>query len=74
MKISKGEKVLYFILILSLIMLNPPILNLVNNYTKDNPMLGKFPTLWIWLQFWYLVCIAAFLTGAIKIKSWRKEY
>lgn len=74
MKLSKGEKIVYSILILSLIMINPPILNLVNNYAKENPLIWNFPTLWLWLQLWYIVAITAFLIGAIKIKSWKKEY
>lgn len=74
MKISKGEKRLYIILILSLIMVNPPVLNVINNYAKENPILWNYPTLWLWLQFWYIIGIIAFLIGAIKIKSWNKEY
>lgn len=74
MKISKGEKILYTILIIAIIMLNPPVLNIVNNYAKKNPTIGNFPTLWLWLQFWYVLCIVAFLIGAIKIKNWKKEY
>lgn len=74
MKLGKKEKMVYFVLILTLIMVNPPILNLVNDYAKENPLLWKFPTLWIWLQLWYLVGIITFLIGAISIKNWKREY
>ncbi|SKC36769.1 hypothetical protein [Maledivibacter halophilus] len=74
MKISKGEKVIYSIFILCLIMLNPPVLNIANNYAKTKPLTFNFPTLWIWLQIWYLVAIITFLVGAIKIKNWKKDY
>lgn len=74
MKISKGEKKVYAILIISLIMLNPPVLNIVNNYAKTKPLTWNYPTLWLWLQLWYLIAIITFLLGAIKIDNWKKEY
>ncbi len=74
MKISKGEKIIYFIFIISLIMVNPPVLGLVNNYAKINPLTWGYPTLWLWLQLWYLIAIVAFLIGAIKLGNWQKEY
>jgi len=74
MKISKGEKKVYAILIISLIMLNPPVLNIVNNYAKIKPLTWNYPTLWLWLQLWYLIAIITFLLGAIKIDNWKKEY
>ncbi|HHV46106.1 MAG TPA: hypothetical protein GXX53_04250 [Tissierellia bacterium] len=74
MRLSKGEKIVYALLILSLIMINPPILNLINNYAKQNPLTGNFPTLWLWLQIWYVVAMASFLIGAAKIKNWKKDY
>lgn len=74
MKRSKGEVIIYIILILSLIMVNPPVLNLVNNYVKMKPLTFGYPTLWLWLQLWYIIAIITFLIGAIKLKSWRKNY
>jgi len=74
LRLSKGEKIVYALLILSLVMLNPPVLNVINSYAKKNPLTLNYPTLWLWLQLWYIVAIAAFLVGAIKIKSWRKDY
>lgn len=74
MKISKGEKTIYFIFIISLIMVNPPVLNLVNNYAETKPLTWGYPTLWLWLQLWYLIAIVAFLIGAIKLGNWQKEY
>lgn len=55
-------------------MVNPPIMNVVNNYVKTKPLLWGYPTLWLWLQFWYIVAIITFLIGAIKLESWKKEY
>ena len=72
--LSKGEIIVYTILIISLIMVNPPIINLVNDYAIQVPMMLGQPTLFLWLQGWFVLAIAAFLIGAIKIKRWKKEY
>ncbi|MDO5016024.1 MAG: hypothetical protein Q4E09_03345 [Eubacteriales bacterium] len=73
MKLSKGEKAVHLMFIISLIMANPPILGLVNNYAKDNPLTFGYPTMWVWLEFWYAVAIAAFLIGALTIRNWQTE-
>ncbi|WP_052447564.1 hypothetical protein [Clostridium polynesiense] len=74
MKITTGEKIVYSILLLSLIMVNPPILNYVNNYAVDNPIMFNRPTMYLWLQLWYFIAIIAFLIGAVTIKRWKKDY
>ncbi len=74
MKLSTGEKIVYGIFILVLIMVNPPVLNLVNNYVLQKPFTFGWPTLLVWLDFWYVVAIIDFLIGVLKIKSWKKEY
>lgn len=74
MKISKGEKIVYGIFIFVLIMVNPPIINLFNNYCIKNPLTFGWPTMLIWLNFWYAVAVIAFLIGVLKIKSWKKDY
>lgn len=74
MKSTKGERILYVILLITLVMVNPPIINLVNDYAKENPLIMNYPTLWIWLQLWYLIGIIAFLVAALKIGNWNKEY
>ncbi|GFI62097.1 hypothetical protein IMSAG049_01270 [Clostridiales bacterium] len=74
MKISKGEKIVYAIFIIVLIMVNPPILNFVNDYAINNPLTFGWPTLLVWLNLWYIIAIIDFLIGAIKIKSWKKDY
>ena len=69
-----AEKLVYGLLILVLLMVNPPILGLVNAYAKTTPFTLGYPTLWMWLQLWYLIGIVVFLIGAIRLKSWQKEY
>ncbi len=74
MKPSKGEKLVYGTFILVLIMVNPPVLNVINRYAIQKPFTMGWPTLLVWLDFWYVAAIAAFLAGALKIKSWNKDY
>ena len=70
-KLSHGEIVFYAIIALSLVMVNPPILGLINRYAIENPLTLRLPTIWVWLQFWYGLMIVSFLVAAIRIKRWR---
>ena len=45
----------YIILMLSVLMVNPPILPFVNTYCAAHPMTFGWPTLFLWLEFWYAV-------------------
>jgi hypothetical protein len=74
MRLSKGEKLVYGIFILVLIMVNPPVLNIINRYALRNPFTMGWPTLLVWLDLWYFAAVAAFLAGALKIKSWNRDY
>ncbi|MGE5631916.1 MAG: hypothetical protein ACM3TR_12585 [Caulobacteraceae bacterium] len=74
MKLSAGEKFVYGIFVLVLIMVNPPILNSINNYAVKNPFTFGWPTLLVWLDFWYVIAVVDFLVGVITIKSWKKDY
>jgi len=74
MRLSMGEKFVYGIFFLVLLMVNPPILNIVNNYALENPFILGWPTLLVWLDFWYVAAIVDFLVGVITIKSWKKDY
>lgn len=69
-----SEKIVYALLLLVLVMVNPPILGWINAYAKDSPFVFGYPTLWVWLQFWYAFGIAVFLFGALRIKDWNREY
>lgn len=74
MKLSTGEKVVYAIFALVLVMVNPPILNSINNYALEKPFTFGWPTMLVWLDFWYIVAVVDFLVGVITIKSWKKDY
>lgn len=74
MKLSRGEKTVYAILLLVLIMVNPPIVNMVSDYAAAHPFLFGWPTLLVWLNLWYVVGIIDFLAGVLTIRSWKKDY
>ncbi len=74
MKLSIGEKVVYAIFVLVLLMVNPPLLNGINNYALEKPFTFGWPTMLVWLDFWYIVAVVDFLVGVITIKSWKKDY
>ena len=69
-KKSKGEVLFYVILVISVLMVNPPILGVVNNYCQTHPLTWSYPTLWIWLEFWFGVMIVDFVIAAWKLKAW----
>lgn len=75
MNFKKGMDKFYVgLFILVLIMVNPPVLNLINSYSAKNPIMFGYPTLWLWLQAWYAIAIIGFLVAAITLPSWKKEY
>ncbi len=70
MKKSKGELLFYIVMIVSVLMVNPPILSFVNDYCVENPLMFQYPTMWLWLEFWFVVMIIDFVIAAFKLKSW----
>ncbi|MCD6114527.1 MAG: hypothetical protein J7J78_04440 [Thermoprotei archaeon] len=71
MSLSLGEKIFYIIIILAIILSNPPILNIVNEYCKTHPLTLGFPTFWLYLEIVWTIVIVAFAIAAIKIEKWR---
>lgn len=70
---SFGEKLFYAILFFSIAMVNPPILQWVNAYAKNNLLTFGVPTIWLWLEFWFSVMILDFIIAAFTIKSWNTK-
>ena len=70
---SRGIKLFWFIIIAMLIAVNPPVLNWVNEYSKNNLLTFGYPTFWLWLEFWYGLAALSFLIGSLKIKKWKEE-
>ena len=63
MKLS-GHKLFYAVLIVSVLMVNPPIVFWFNDYCVEHPLLFGWPTMYIWLEFWFLVMILLLPTNS----------
>ena len=74
MKLSTNEKAVYAIFLLVLIMVNPPIVNIVSDYAKTHPFVLGWPTLLVWLNAWSIIALIDFLVGVLTIRSWKKDY
>ena len=74
MKLSTNEKAVYAIFLLVLIMVNPPVVNLVSDYAGTHPFILGWPTLLVWLNAWYIIALIDFLVGVLTIRSWKKDY
>lgn len=72
-KKSKGLVWFYVILVISVLMVNPPILPLINKLCIASPILLGWPSMYLWLELWYAVMIIDFLVAAIKLKPWNCE-
>ena len=70
---SSGEKIFWLIIIVTIVMVNPPLLIGINNYCKAHLLTLGVPTFWLWLEIWYLIGSSAFLIGAWKLRSWKGE-
>ena len=68
--LSKGTILFYVVLVISVLMVNPPIVYLVNDYCVANPITFGWPTMFLWLEFWYTVMVGDFLIAAWKLKAW----
>ncbi len=67
---SSGQKLFYAVLLLGVVMVNPPVVYWVNDYCAGHPLLFGWPTMYLWLEFWYLVMIVDFVLAAWKLKGW----
>lgn len=75
MSTAKKENIFIFcFFIVTFLMTNPPIVNLVNKYAETKPLTLGWPTLWVWLQFWYLVMIAGAILFSLNFKTWNTDY
>ncbi|RLF82209.1 hypothetical protein DRN44_04515 [Thermococci archaeon] len=70
---TTGEKIFFFIVLVALILSNPPVLTYVNNYCKTHPLTLGLPTFWVYLTSVWTVVIVAFGIAAWKLEAWNKE-
>ena len=50
------------------------VMGMVNEYAYMNPITFGWPTIIVWLDFWYIVAVVAFIAGAFLIESWQRDY
>lgn len=72
MTIFKKEKFYLGVFLVVLLAVNPPVLNIINNYARENLLTFGYPTVWVWLTFWYTVAMVVFLIGAFLLPAWNK--
>lgn len=75
MSVAKKENIIvatYFAF--TLLMTNPPVVNWISKYAESNPLVMGWPTVWVWLQFWYMAMIGGLIYFGLKFKSWNVDY
>jgi len=73
--VARKESILVVVFfVVTLLMTNPPVVYWVSRYAESVPLTLGWPTLWVWLQFWYLVMIGGLVLFGLKLKSWNVEY
>ena len=55
---DKGTLWFYIVLVVSVLMVNPPILPVINDFCTVHPLTWGWPTLFLWL------------VAAIRLKAW----
>lgn len=70
---TTGEKIFFLIVLVALILSNPPVLSYVNNYCTTHPLTLGLPTFWVYLTSVWTVVIIAFGIAAWKLEAWNKE-
>jgi hypothetical protein len=66
---NRYEKVVLISTVIAIFFTNPPILNIVNNYCKSNPLIFGWPTIWLYLTAVWTVVICIFAVMVSKEKS-----
>lgn len=74
MRAKRETMIVAVFFIITLIMTNPPVVNWVSSWAENTPLLFGWPTLWVWLQFWYMVMIVGFIYFGLSFSSWNVEY
>lgn len=64
------RKLFFLILIIAIVMVNPPVVYWVNDYCIANPITCGWPTMFWWLEFWFVVMIIDFAVAAWKLPEW----
>jgi hypothetical protein len=71
--LRRENRLVFGSLAVPLVMTNPPIIGWVSDYAAAEPVLLGQPTVWLWLQFWYVVMLGLFVWFAVRLPSWQTE-
>ena len=60
----------FIVLLFAVVMVNPPVVYWANDWCRDNPILFGWPSMFLWLEFWFAVMIADFVLAALYLPEW----
>jgi hypothetical protein len=69
----RESRIIWIFFLITILMVNPPILTWLNVWFKAHPLVGGWPTLWLYLTFWYVVMLGGFLYFALKFRTWQAK-
>ncbi len=69
----RESRIVWGFFLFTILMVNPPVLTWLNPLFEARPLMGGWPTMWLYLTFWYVVMFAGFLFFALKFESWKVE-
>jgi hypothetical protein len=70
---ARESRIVWLFFLVTILMVNPPVLTTVNAWFVGRPLLWGWPTMWLYLSFWYLVMLGGFIYFALRFKSWQAE-
>ncbi|HEX6988262.1 MAG TPA: hypothetical protein VF282_02240 [Bacillota bacterium] len=71
--IKRENRLVWVFFLVTVLMVNPPILYWLNGWFQARPLLMGWPTLWLYLTFWYVVMLGGFVYFAARLPSWQAE-
>lgn len=72
--VKQERKTVWIFFLITILMVNPPVLTWANEWVKQMPLLFGWPTLWLYLTFWYVVMWGGLVYFAISFKSWQVDF
>lgn len=66
---NRSEKTVLIATLVAIFLSNPPVLNIVNSYCKNNPLTFGWPTLWLYLTVVWTAVIIIFGIMVSKEKT-----
>lgn len=70
---NRENAIAWAFFLVTVLAVNPPVLTAVNRYFVIQPLLAGWPTMWLYLTFWYVVMLIGFVFFAMRFRSWQVE-